>query len=135
MLCRFRISHRVETTTIVDCGVSLSKVVALDFLGVTSNNLNVKLVQIVGNQNKTADDTSSWGGLKSTFDLSKKEIPVRLHGWSIVVPIDSEDSSKVGVCFNTLKSHCPVRWHTLGKINRIRCLIKTSISRTTLQSS
>lgn len=68
--------HIVVCTTIIGCCVAFTEVVTLDMGSITADYFPVNLIQIVRDEDKTADDPSTWRSLHSTFDLAKEEVPV-----------------------------------------------------------
>lgn len=67
----------MESATVIVCGLSLAEVVALNLIGVCSKPFPVDLVQSVGLQYETADDTRAWRGLNLNIHLSEHDVPQR----------------------------------------------------------
>lgn len=85
-----RTGDRVGSTTIVSGGVSLSEEVALDVTGISTNPLEINLIQILRLEDETADDTGTWGGLHGDGDLSEEDVLVDSDGWGIGLLADGK---------------------------------------------
>jgi hypothetical protein len=78
-----RIGDRVVNRSIVGSGISLSKEVALDLGIVGSKPLPINLIEVVGFEDETADNTGTGTGLGSDRDLSKHDVLVAAYGRSL----------------------------------------------------
>lgn len=75
----------MRSTTVVRIRDTLSKVIALHQVVVASQPFPVDFVQIIGLQNRTADNTRSRGSLDFELDPAKHDIPVRLDQGGITL--------------------------------------------------
>lgn len=68
---------------VVSGGITLAKVVHLDFVRFSSNPLPVNLVEVVGLQHNRRDDTLPRGSLRLYLDVAVVEVALGLNGGSI----------------------------------------------------
>lgn len=83
----------VERAAVVAGGVALAKVVGLNLGILAAEPLPVDLIQIIGLDNYTADDTGSGGSLHEDLGAAEEEIPRRLDSWGIALLVQGELSA------------------------------------------
>ena len=64
---------------------AFAKVVGLGLSSVGTSELPIHLVQVIGEQDHTADYSFAWSNLCDVFDTSEEEEEVRIDGWSITL--------------------------------------------------
>ena len=65
----------MKCSSIVGRGLALAEVVTLDLITVPTNPFPVNLVESVGLQHGTADDSNTWSWLDLKFDMPKHDVP------------------------------------------------------------
>lgn len=100
-----RSTDGVEGTTVVGGGVALAEVVGLDLLVVTTNPLQINLVEIVRLEDSAGNNTSTLGSLNGNINTAEHDVLVGLDGGGVGGLLDREDGTlSVGLDVGTLKS-------------------------------
>ena len=68
---------RMEGSSVIRKSLPLAEIVALNLIVVASEPFPIDFVKIIGLQDGTADNTSSWRGLDNEFDVPKHDVPLR----------------------------------------------------------
>ena len=99
---------------IVGAGVAFAKVICLNIGRDTTQELPVDLIEVIGKQDHTADDTNPWCRFDDKLDPSEEELEFCPHGWSIVPFGKGEFSTLVAQTDVGIVCKLPLAGQSLG---------------------
>lgn len=89
--------RQVVLASVVSCSVTLGEVVRLELGIVSSQQLNVNLVQIVRHQEKRQDNAFAWGSLHQDLDTTEHDVEVQFDARIVSLFLKSELQAVVSV--------------------------------------
>lgn len=106
---------------IVGTGVAFAKIIGLNVGRDSTQEFPINLVEVVGKQDHTTDDTNSWCCFGNELDPSEEEFELCPHGWSIVPLGEGEFSTLVAQTDIGIVCKLPLGGKGLGgsEVNRI----------------
>ena len=99
---------------IVGSGVAFAKVICLNIGRDTTQELPVDLIEVIGKQDHTADDTNPRCRFNNKLDTSEEELELCPHGWSVVPLGEGEFSTLVAQSDIGIVCKLPLGGQSLG---------------------